>query len=105
MFKPNYTLDKAVGAAMSAVGHGLSERVGVRCRIVLLSRAKREELEKQITALAVAGGVLPASAVVGGVYTGPWIDGIMALLNWFIENWEMILEIILAIISIFMGQE
>ncbi len=100
MFRPNYTLDKAVGTTMLAVGHGLSERVGIRARMVLLPRGRREELERQITALAVAGGVLPATAVAGGVYGGPWID----LLNWFLENWEVILEIILAIIAIFLGE-
>jgi hypothetical protein len=85
---------------MLAVGHGLSERVGIRARMVLLPRSKREDLERQITALAVAGGVLPATAAPSGVYAGDWID----LLNWFIENWEVILEIILAIIAIFVGE-
>lgn len=99
-WNPNYSLDQAIGTAMRAVGHGLSERVSVRCRLVLLPRARRMELEKQITALAVTGGVLPASAMVAGVYTGPWID----LLNWFLENWEVILEIILAIITIFVSE-
>ena len=101
MFKPNYSLDKAVGAAMTAVGHGLSERVGVRVRLVLLPRARREELERQITALAAAASVIPPSAVVGGVFTGSWIND---LLDWFIENWEVILEIVLAIIAIFLSE-
>jgi hypothetical protein len=33
----------------------------VQVRLVLLPRAKREDLERQITALAVAGGELPAA--------------------------------------------
>lgn len=102
MFKPNWTLDKAVGAAMLAVGHGLGERVGIRARMALLPRAKREELEKQVTAAAVAASAIPPSSVVGGIYVGNWWQD---LLQFLIDNWEVILEIILAIITIFLDRK
>ena len=35
-FKPNWSLDKAIGAAMSQIGHGLSERAGIRVLIGIL---------------------------------------------------------------------
>lgn len=103
LFVPNRTLVDTVLQVMREQGHGLGERLFMAFKLRLAPRHKLQELERSVTGLLMqhveAGLVtLPASAKVeDGVLVTDWIE----LFEWFLEHWEEILEIILAIISLF----
>lgn len=103
LFRPNDSLVTTVLGVMKEKGHGPFERFWMSLKLRGLSKEDRKKLETDVTGLLVeqveAGLVkLPVSAsVVGGVLVGSWQD----LFDWFIQNWPKILEMILAIISLF----
>ena len=103
LFRPNNTLVQTVLQGMREQGHRLGERFYMSVRLRMLSPAKKQELELKVTERLLqdvnAGLVtLPVSAsVVEGVLVGDWRD----LFQWFFDNWESILEIIMFIISLF----
>jgi hypothetical protein len=103
VFRPNDTLLRTVLDTMKDKGHGPFERLVMSLRLRSLPKDQRQELEEQVTQLLVkdveAGVVkLPVNSTVeSGVLVGSWQD----LFDWFIANWPKILEMILAIISLF----
>ena len=103
VFRPNNSMVNVILGVMRERGHGLGERLLMALRLRVLPRNKRQELEKVVTGLLVAqvnAGLvtLPVSvSVSNGVVVGGWQD----LFEWFLENWPAILEMILAIISLF----
>lgn len=99
LFRNNQSLDRCVGRVMREYDTPLRERLRIRTRMALLSWEDRAELERQLTAKAMEMGALPKEGpnIVNGIYVGSWLD----LFDWFINNWETILEIILAIIAVF----
>lgn len=98
MFRPNRTLDKTIVTAMEQGCHSMMERCIMRVRLAFLPRAKRAELEKGLTELVTSA--LPAASIVGGIFVGDWMD----IIQYIIENLDVILEFILAIITIFLSQ-
>ena len=103
IFRPNNSLVNVILGVMREQGHSLGERLLMALRLRVLPRNKRQELEQAVTDLLVAhvnAGLvtLPVSVSVStGVVVGSWQD----LFEWFLENWSAILDINLAIISLF----
>jgi len=102
LFRPNDTLINVISHTMREYGHGWFERFIMRLKLRSMSRKQRRQLEQEVTGLLVASGhTLPVNATVGsdGILVGDWQD----LLDWFMENWPAILEMILTILAIFMS--
>lgn len=103
LFRPNDSLVRTVLDVMKDRGHGPFERFFMSLKLRALSTDERKELEQQLTKKLVAdveAGLvkLPVGAsVVAGVLVGGWQD----LFQWFLDNWPAILEMIMAIISLF----
>jgi hypothetical protein len=98
MFQPNRSLETTIMSVMRDQGHNLLERLRVRIALAFLSRDKRRQLEHELTTMASTAGAIPPQSVGSdGVYVGAWQD----LFQWFLDNWESILELILRIISFF----
>lgn len=100
-FRPNNSLVNVILGVMRERGHGLGERLLMALRLRVLPQNKRQELEQAVTDLLVAhvnaGLVTLPVSVSTGVVVGSWQD----LFEWFLENWSAILDINLAIISLF----
>lgn len=103
MFRANRSFDRALLTAMKEGQHSVSERCIMRTRLAFLLPAKRRELEVGVTDIVVkaAGGAIPVASVVDGVYVGTWQD----IIQYIIENLDVILEFVLAIIAIFLAKE
>lgn len=96
MFRPNRTLSKALLQAASIKEVEFEDKL--RILLALYLPRNRRDLERAITSYAFeAGFVAESSTNFDGVYVGDWSD----LLQLFLDNWEEILELIIAIISLF----
>jgi len=102
MFIRNLTLDRAIYQAMRDRGYGVVGAFDIVGKTMRLRRSTRKELEGRLTELAVAAKAIPPTAVREGVFDGSWLED---LLQFIIDNWEVILEIILTIINIFVAEE
>ena len=102
LFRPNDSLTETVLDAMKEKGHRFFERMYMSLRLRALSDDKRLELERALTERLMedvkTGAVtIPPAAIVGGVFVEDWRE----LFEWIIEHWPEILEMIIAIISLF----
>ena len=102
-FTPNQTLDRALRRVFWRKGVKLRDRINIRQ--ALRDDLLREEIEFSLTAKAMDMGAIPpqsSDVTQEGIYVGNYITN---LLDWIIENWDSILEMILAIISLFLEEE
>ena len=97
MFRQNRSLDDTILRVAEEVGMNPFERFILRFRLAVMWRPKRRQLEEQITEFAVKTGAILPQATESGVYVGDWRD----MFQWFLDNWEEIFKIILALISLF----
>jgi hypothetical protein len=103
-FKANPSLDDAIRKVFWKERVGLLDRIKIRS--ALRKPEMREEIEYSLSqrlyeaivvgevALAVSDDELFSSA---GIYVGSWQD----LLQWILDNWPAILEMIMQIIALF----
>lgn len=96
-FEENKTLDQAMDVAVERVDTSRRERRAVMW--TLWWPRHRREFEQRLTAAAMAAGAIPPAAMVkDGVFCGNWLTD---LLDWIVNNWETILEIISTILLFF----
>lgn len=99
LFSPNRTFERVLKVGFWKMGTPLLKRVKIRA--ALRHDDIREEMEFAITQAALVAGVIPRSSKnisETGIYVGDWLTD---LLDWIINNWDSILEIIMTIINLF----
>lgn len=98
-WRSNASLDNVLVDAAWQGHANFRERCALR--ICLLRPVKRHQLEAALTEFAVEAGVIPLTGdlVQDGVYVGDW--GAPGFLQWILDNWPKIMEMILAIIALF----
>lgn len=98
-FKENRTLETCLRRAMWKQRVGLMHTIIFMVRFNRASQDVRQEVEKELTRLAVLAGAIPPTGpqIVDGIYVGSWLD----LFEWFLENLPAILEAIMQILDLF----
>lgn len=98
IFRKNKTLVGALCKALEDQDVGLLDRIIFRCRFNRLSDDDQKKIEVEITNICrAAGAVFPVSAIVGGIYTGNWMDFFQML----IDNLPKILDFISKLLPLF----
>lgn len=98
VFRKNKSLVNALVSALQDQGVGLLDRIRFRIQYNMLSDDDQQKIEREVTDICVkAGAVFPVAAIVGGVFTGNWMEFIQML----IDNLPKILDFISKLLPLF----